>query len=329
MSKKAKLFFGITAANLKGMAGAGGGPNVMDAFMNELKGIEIEFVLLEEGRPIAQQVTDVEIIIPAVSEISKEVINAAANLKGIIQPGIGLDTVDIPAATERNIPVANVPEGSDIPMGEYAFVLMLCTLRRVMESIELMKKGIFFLPTTTELAGKTLGLIGLGRSARELLKRAKAFDMEIIGVDKYPDQVGNLGIDFVGSVDKLDYVLENSDIVSLHCPANEETKGMINYEKICRMKNTAILINLARASIIDREGFIRAMKENKIKGAGLDVFWDEPMNPEDEILKLPNVFCTPHIATSTVEARLRIFSAAARSIRKVLEGQKPDNCVNL
>jgi len=325
---RAKIFLGIAPESLKGLASSGG-PNVMEAFLEELKGIEVDFVLFEKDRPMTQLVNDVDIIIPAVAEVSAGVINAAANLKGIVQVGVGLDTVDIPAATKRNIPVVNEPEGSAIAMGECAFLLMLCATRRVLEAIELMKKGVFFLPTTSELGGKTLGLIGLGRSARELIKRARAFEMRIIGVDKYPDQVEVPALDFLGGIDRLDYILENSDIVSLHCPANEETRGMINYEKICKMKSTAILINLARAGIIDREGFIRAMKEKKIQGAGLDVFWDEPVDPEDEILKLPNVFCTPHIATSTVEARERIFRATARAIRKVLNGEIPPNCVNL
>jgi len=104
---------------------------------------------------------------------------------------------------------------------------------------------------------------------------------------------------------------------------------MINYERLCKMKNTAILINLARGNIIERENFIRAIKEGKISGAGLDVFWEEPLDPDDEILTLSNVFCTPHIATSTMEARLRIFSATGRNIAMVLRGEIPESCVNL
>jgi D-3-phosphoglycerate dehydrogenase len=301
----------------------------MGEILKELKDFEVTFVPHDENKDLIQLVSDVDIIIPAVSEIPEKVIDGAKKLRGIVQPGVGLDTVDIEAATKKNIPVVNEPEGSAIAMGELAMVLLLCTMKRILESRELMKKGIFFQPNSFEIAGKTLGVIGLGRSAKELIKRAKPFEMKIIGIDKYPEHVGDLGIDFIGGIEKLDYILENSDIVSLHCPANKETIGMINYEKICKMKNTAILINLARANIIKREDFIRAIKEKKISGAGLDVFWNEPMDPNDEILTLPSVFCTPHIATSTVEARLRIFGATGRNIQKVLNGEKPDSCVNL
>ncbi len=324
---KAKIFIAINPEGLQGLAGSGDGPNVMTAFLEELDGIEVEWAMLEEGKELIELVEDVDIIIPGVSDITAEVMDAAKRLKGIIQAGVGLDTVDIDAARDRNIPVANEPEGSAVAMGEYAFLLMMCASRRILEARELMKQGIFLLPTTTEMNGKTLGLIGLGRSARELAKRAKAFDMKIIGIDKYADQIDMKELDFKGVVDDLDYILETSDFVSIHCPANDETRGMLNYDTICKMKPTAFLINLARAGIVDREGFIRAVKEKRIKGAGIDVFWDEPMEPDDEILNLPpSVFSTPHIATSTVESRERIFRATAGNIRKVLHGEKPTNC---
>jgi len=332
MPNKLKLFFGINSASLQafGGGGSGGGPNILEAFLGELKDYDVEFVVPnDDNSDLTQQVADVDIIVPAVATITEETINAAKNLKGIVQAGVGLDTVNIDAATKRNIPVVNEPEGSAIAMGEYAFVLLLNTIKKIPESIRMMNDGVFFQPTSFEIAGKTLGLIGLGRSAREFLKRIRPFDVKIIGIDKYPENMENLELDFLGGIDKLDYLLENSDIVSIHCPANDETKGLINYEKICKMKSSAILINLARASIIDKEGFIKAMKENKISGAGLDVFWQEPMDADDELLQLPNVFSTPHIATSTVEARFRVFKETAINIKKILKGEIPASCVNL
>lgn len=329
MSKRIKILMGLNPGILEVFGGKGGGPDLLGAIKSGMKGMSVDIIPFEEDKDISQQVSDVDIIIPAVMLVPEEAINAAPNLKGIVQAGIGLDTVDIETATKKNIPVVNEPEGSAVAMGEYAIMLMLCTMKRVLESRELMGKGIWFQTVTFELAGKTLGLIGLGRSAREFIKRARPFDMKIIGIDKYPDQVGDLGIDLTGGIDQLDYLLENSDVVSIHCPANAETVGMIDYDKICRMKDTAVLLNLARAGIINKEDFVKAMKEKRIMGAGLDVFWEEPMDPEDEILSLPNVFCTPHLATSAVEARLRIFRATGENIKMVLDGERPKSCVNL
>ncbi|MDY6968230.1 MAG: 2-hydroxyacid dehydrogenase [Spirochaetota bacterium] len=329
MAERVKMLLGVNADIFKIFSGAGGFPNLVEALTSDLQDMDVEVVPFEDGKDMAEQLSDVDIIIPAVMPVSAEMINAAPKLKAVIQAGIGLDTVDIEAATKKNVIVANEPEGSAIAMGEFGMMLILCTIKKVLDSRELMKQGIFFQPIGFELAGRTLGLVGLGRSARELIVRAKPFGMKIIGIDKFPDQVGDLGIDFQGGLDKLDYILENSDIVSIHCPANSETNGMINYDKICKMKSTAILINLARASIVNKEDFIKALKENKIMGAGFDVFWDEPMDPKDELLTLPNLFATPHIATSTIEARIRIFRTTSSNIRKALKGEIPESCVNL
>ena len=329
MEREAKILLGVNPAIFQIFSGSDGFPDLLGALSSELQDFKTDIVPYDEEKDMNQQLSDVEIIIPAVMPVPEKMINAAPKLKGIVQAGIGLDTVDIQAATKKNIMVVNEPEGSSISMGELAMLLMLGTIKRVLEARELMKVGFFFQPISTELVGKTLGLIGLGRSARAFIKRARAFDMKIRGIDKYPEQVKDIDIDSIDGLDKLDYLLENSDVVSLHCPANEETIGMIDYEKICKMKSTAILLNLARASIINKEDFIKAMKEKKILGAGLDVFWDEPMDPNDEILALQNVFATPHIATSTMEARLRIFRATSRNIRMVLNGEKPISCVNL
>ena len=318
----------LFAVPLRPDAGGGGG-GAMGVLFKELEDIKAEIVFMEPGKPLSEQVEDVEVIIPAVSQISAEVINAAPKLKLICQAGIGVDSVDVPTATKRNIPVANVPYGSAIAMGEYTFVLMLALSRKLIEAQENMNKGAFFIPNGMELAEKTLGLMGLGYSGKEVAKRARAFDMKIIAIDKIYDRIKDVDVDFLGGIDKLDYILENSDFVSLHCPANEETMGMINYEKICKMKQTAYLINLARASIIDRDGFIKAMKEHKIAGAALDVFWSEPMELNDEIYSLDNVYMTPHIATSTIETRTRNILEVTRSIKKVALGEKPDYCVNM
>lgn len=308
---------------------AGGGGNPLLAFYEELGDLQIDLAFMDDSMPLAEQVADVDVLIPAVSEIGADVINAAANLKLIIQAGVGLDTVDIDAATKRNVCVANAPYGSATSMGELTIALMMLLCRKLNEAQENLRKGAFFLPLGSEFGGKTLGLVGLGHSGKEAAKRAKSFDMNIFAIDKYHEKIRNADVDFLGGVDKLEKILTESDFVSLHCPLNDETRGMIGYEQLCKMKETAFFINIARAGLVDEEGLLRALKENKIAGAGLDVFWEEPLGLDSEWLKLDNVVLTPHIATATNESRARNFKQVARDIKRVANGEKPEFCVNL
>ncbi len=307
---------------------AGSGESPLIAFYEELGDFPVELAFMDGSAPLAEQVADVEVLVPALSEIDAEVINAASRLKLIIQVGVGLDGVDIEAATRRNIYVANVPYGSATSMGELTIALMLLLSRKLNEAQANLREGVFFLPLGSELGGKTLGLVGLGHSGKETAKRARSFGMRILAVDKYQEQIHSPDVDFLAGMDQLDKILAESDFVSLHCPLNEETRCMLGYEQFCRMKETAYLINIARAGLVDRDGLIRALKEGKIAGAGLDVFWEEPLGLDDELLKLDNVVLTPHVATSTSESRANNFAQVARDIKRVSNGEKPEFCVN-
>jgi D-3-phosphoglycerate dehydrogenase len=320
-----KVFIAVSPS----AASAGGGGNPLLAFYEELGDFSVDLAFMDDSAPLAEQVSDVDVLIPAVSQIDAEVINAAPNLKLIIQAGVGLDTVDINAATKRDVYVANVPYGSAAPMGELTIALMLLLCRKLNEAQENLRKGVFFLPLGSELGGKTLGLVGLGHSGKEAARRAKSFDMKILAVDKYYAQIESPDVDFLGGIDQLDKILAESDFVSLHCPLNDETRHMIGYDQLCKMKETAYLINIARAGLVDEEGLIRVLKENKIAGAGLDVFWEEPLGPDNELLKLDNVVLTPHVATSTGESRTRNFVQVAKDVKRVAQGEKPEFCVNL
>ena len=174
-----------------------------------------------------------------------------------------------------------------------------------------------------------LGHIGLGHSGREAAKRARSFDMKILAIDKFHDRIESPHVDFLGGMDHLERLLAESDFVSLHCPLNDETRCLIGYEQLCAMKETAYLINISRAGLVERDGLIRALEEGKIAGAGLDVFWEEPLSLDDELLKLDNVVLTPHVATSTSQSRVRSFVQVAQDIKRVVGGGKPEFCVNL
>jgi D-3-phosphoglycerate dehydrogenase len=298
-------------------------------FEESLAPLSYQLLFLDTDKPLKDQVGQVEVIIPAVSSVSQEVIDAAPNLQLIHQFGVGLDTVDIPAATKRGVYVANVPDTSDVAQAEFAMLLMLAVSKKVLEARDLMGQGVFFLPIGSELAGKTLGLIGYGRSARQLAPRAKAFGMQVLTVEKFHEGVSDPHLDFIGGVNDLDYVLSNSDFVSLHVPANEETNEMMDKNRLSLMRRTAFLINVARASIVVKEDLIKALQSGTIAGAGLDVFWNEPEDPRDEILSMKNVVATPHVATATRECRINTGIRVAENIKLVAGGKKPIHCVNL
>jgi len=320
-----KVLIAVSPAATSG--GDGGSPLL--AFFEELGDFSVDLAFLDDSVPLVEQLSDVDVIIPALSDIGADAINAAPQLKLIIQVGVGLDGVDIDAATKRTIPVANVPFGSAASMGELTIAMMILLSRKLNEAQENLRKGVFFIPLGAELGGKTLGIIGLGHSGREAAKRAKSFDMKILAIDKFHEQIDNPHVDFLGGMDQLDKILAESDFVSLHCPLNDETRCMIGYDQLCAMKDTAYLINIARADLIDKDGLIRAMKEGKIAGVGLDVFWEEPISLDDELLTLENVVFTPHVATSTNESRAHNFVQVAKDIKRVARGEKPEFCVNL
>ncbi len=320
-----KVFIAVAPA---ATSAGGGGESPLVAFFDELGDFAVQLEFMDGAIPLENQVSEVEVLIPALSTISEKVINSAPKLKLIIQVGVGLDGVDIEAATKRGIYVANVPYSSATSMGELAIALMLLLSRRLNEAQENLRKGIFFLPLGSELGGRTLGLIGLGHSGKETARRAKSFDMTVLAVDKFHQQIHNPDVDFLGDVDQLDKLLAESDFVSLHCPLTDETCCMLGYEQLCKMKPSAYLLNIARAGLVDKEGLIRALKEGKIAGAGLDVFWEEPLSLDDELLKLDNVVLTPHVATSTGESRTRSFRQVGKDIKRVANGEKPEFCVN-
>jgi D-3-phosphoglycerate dehydrogenase len=323
--KSMRIFLAVSPA---ATSGGGGGESPILHFYDELGDFPVELAFMDDAIPLAEQVAEVDVLIPALSRIDADVINSAPRLKLIIQVGVGLDGVDIEAATRRNVYVANVPYGSATSMGELTIALMLLLARKLNEAQANLRKGVFFLPLGTELGGKTLGLIGLGQSGKEAARRAKSFAMNILAVDKFHQHIHSPDVDFLGDTDQMDKVLSESDFVSLHCPLSDDTCNMVGYEQLCMMKETAYLLNIARAGLVDRDGLLRALKEGQIAGAGLDVFWEEPLRLDDELLKLDNVILTPHVATSTSESRARNFRQVARDIKRVARGDKPEFCVN-
>lgn len=264
-------------------------------------------------------------------KIDREIIESNPNLKIIANYGAGFDNIDIKAANEYKIPVTNTPGISTISTAELTIALMLGIARRVVEGDKITRAGKFsgwapLYQLGTELAGKTLGIIGMGNIGRAVAKRAKAFDMNIIYNNRNQlskEIEAEYGLTYVSQEE----VIAKSDFVSLHVSYSPALHHLINEETIKMMKPSAYIINAARGPLIDEKALLKALQDKTIKGAGLDVYEFEPAITKGLEL-LDNVILTPHIGNATEEARSGMAQIAANNIIDVFNGLEPRNRVN-
>lgn len=242
------------------------------------------------------------VLVRSKTKCTKEYIDGAPNLKLIIRGGVGLDNVDLDYAKEKGITVHNTPAASSVAVAELAFAHMLAVPNNLILGHNSMAQGEWKKKELkrTELMGKTLGIIGLGRIANEVVKRALAFGMKVIAYDKYVDSSD------MAEMKPLDAVLAESDYLSLHTPLTDETKGMINKETIAKMKDGVVIINTGRGKCVVEEDVAEALKNGKIKTYANDVWYSDPPAPDSPLLKAPNMLMTPHLGASSKENLLRI-----------------------
>jgi D-3-phosphoglycerate dehydrogenase len=268
------------------------------------------------------------VLIRSATQIDAEVLAAAKQLKVIARAGVGLDNVDIKAATTAGVMVVNAPTSNIISAAELTIGHILSLARHIPAAHASLSAGEWKRAAFTgvELFEKTVGIIGLGRIGALIAARLQAFGVEIVAYDPYvtPARAQQLGVHLV----TLDELLERSDFISIHMPKTPETTGMISTEQLARMKSTAFVINVARGGLIDEGALYDALKAGVIAGAGLDVFVSEP--PTDtKLLSLPNVVVTPHLGASTDEAQEKAGVSVARSVRLALEGELVPDAVNV
>ncbi len=273
--------------------------------LDKLKAMPQFEVTLKTGMDEAELVRTIPgfqaVVVRSATKITRKVIEAATDLKLIVRAGIGLDNIDCQAAKEKGIEVANTPAATSISVAEHTFGLMLAAVRQhgranlSMKEHKWEKKAL----SGTELFGKTLGLIGLGRIGREVARRALAFGMKVIAYDIIPVDT-DLDIRQVS----LDELLANADIISLHLPLTKDSHHMIGRAEFERMKNGVVLINAARGGIVDEAALLEALNSGKVRAAALDVFEKEP--PTDfSLIDHPNVIATPHIGAAAEEGQKR------------------------
>ena len=268
------------------------------------------------------------VIVRSATKIPREVIEAGSKLKVIGRAGVGVDNIDVKAATEKGIRVVNSPSASTISVAEMTIALILALGRRVVQASIKTKKGEWpkkeFMGL--ELFGKNLGFVGCGRIGSEVAVRALAFGMKPLIYDPYlPAELFlKFGADQITDLDEL---FERSDFITIHALLNDETRGMVSDRQFDQMKSTAFLVNCARGGIVDEEALYTALKEKKIAGAALDVFAVEPARTH-KLFELDNLYVSPHVAASTYEAQKRAGMITAEQIRLVLTGEEPEFCVN-
>jgi D-3-phosphoglycerate dehydrogenase len=268
------------------------------------------------------------VIVRSATKIPREVIQKGVLLKAIGRAGVGVDNIDVAAATEAGIPVVNSPRASSISVAEMTIAFMLALSRKIVDATNKTKNGEWPKKQLngTELYGKTIGFVGCGRIGAEVVTRAKAFGMKCIVYDPYlpKEVITKIGAE---SVDNLVDLLPISDFITIHALLTDETRGMIGTDELKKMKTTAYIVNCARGGIIDEDALYTEIKSNSIAGAALDVFEDEPSRA-NKLFELPNVYVSPHVGASTLEAQERAGNITAEQVRLVLKGVSPEFCVN-
>jgi D-3-phosphoglycerate dehydrogenase len=290
---------------------------------------EIRHVDGSDRSALLPALADVDaVLIRSATQVDAEAIAAAKRLKVVARAGVGLDNVDVKAATQAGVMVVNAPTSNIVSAAELAVALLLATARHVPQASHALKGGAWKRSkyTGTELFEKTVGVVGLGRIGVLVAQRLAAFGVSVVAYDPYVSsaRAGQLGVRLVG----LDELLATSDFITVHLPKTPETVGLIGEEALRKVKPSVRIVNAARGGIVDEAALFAALKEGRIAGAGLDVYAKEPCT-DSPLFELENVVVTPHLGASTDEAQERAGISVARSVRLALAGELVPDAVNV
>ncbi|HEY7556780.1 MAG TPA: NAD(P)-dependent oxidoreductase [Candidatus Binatia bacterium] len=305
------------------------GPGLaIEQMIERLLGSEFVVEEFDATRPLTEQVEKAQVLLVRSAPITRAVIDAAPLLRLIQRPGVHLEGIDLEYAKARGIPVCNVPAslthgGEDV--AEHVMFLALALAKRYREAVASLGARQIGVPSTQVLRGKVFGLIGLGRTASAVVGMARGFGMRVWAVKRAVSEGMReaMGLEWLKTSDHLSELLRASDFISLHVPLNAETERMIGAAEIALMKPSAFLINVARGRVVDRAALLAALREKRLAGAGLDVYWNEPADPADPLLGLPNVIATPHVANMTQETIETIAQVSVENIRRMQAGLPP------
>jgi D-3-phosphoglycerate dehydrogenase / 2-oxoglutarate reductase len=285
-------------------------------------------IVLPAATALTAEIADADgLVVRSATKVNRELLEKAPKLRVIGRAGVGVDNVDMEAATNRGVLVMNTPGGNAVSVAEHTFALMLALARSVASSNTAIQAGRWEKSSSgVEMRGKTLGLIGLGRVGIEVAKRARVFGMDVIAYDPYVTQAAAREVEV--ELLPLEEVLKRADVISLHTALSPATEKMINAAAIAQMKKGARLVNCARGELIDEVALAEALKSGQLAGAAVDTFAKEP--PKDSpLIGLPNVIATPHIAGSTAEAQEQVGTLIAQQVRDYLAEGLIRNAVNM
>ena len=273
---------------------------------------------------------DAYVLVVGQAAMGESIFAGCPNLVGIVRTGIGLDTVDLAAATRHGVCVSHVPDFCYDEVADTAMTLLLAVARKVRLADRHVRGGSWVpssLLPMRRLRGQTIGLVAFGNIARMVAERARGFGLRVLAFDPYVDAgaMARLGVE---KVETLEGLLAQSDIVSLHTPLTEETRALIGGTAFAVMKPGAILINTSRGKVVDEPALIEALRSGRLAGAGLDVLWTEPPAKDNPLFAMDNVVLTPHYASSTVEAIQDLTEKVNRQIVQFLRGEWPTYLAN-
>jgi D-3-phosphoglycerate dehydrogenase len=262
------------------------------------------------------------------TKVTPEIIEAGKKLQVIARAGVGIDNVDVDAATRCGVVVVNAPTGNTVSAAEHSVALMLALARNIPQANALLKTGVWKREkfTGTELRGKTLGIVGLGNVGSEVAKRAQSFEMKLIGIDPLvsADFARKIGVTLV----EKNQLLKESDFITLHIPLTAQTRGYIGEKELAMMKPAARIINCARGGLIDEGALVKAINNKKLAGAAIDVFEKEPCT-ESILFGVENIIVTPHLGASTAEAQVLAARDVAEQIADIFNGQPARAAINV
>lgn len=288
-------------------------------------GYEVKIGRGIDKQTILEDIKDCDAVIIRVAVIDREIIESSPKLKVIAKHGAGYDSIDTKAAKDNHVRVVFAPFANSLSVAEHTMALILASAKKISFMAEQYKQGNYKAKDmwpNTELSGKTLGLIGIGRIGMAVAKIAmNGFGMKVIAYDPFIPKDRDL--EGVELLDDRDELLKTSDYISIHAPATPENIKSIGEREFKLMKSTAVIVNSARGKIIDEEALIRAVEDGEIGGAGLDVTDPEPAQPENPLFKMDRVILTPHCAGVTKEAMIRMVMDAIQGIDEVLNGKEP------
>lgn len=299
-------------------------------FLKSQEGFEVIEAYGSTKEQILEIVPDVKaIVVRSETKVDRDVLEAAKDLVAVGRAGVGVDNIDIPAATEIGVVVMNTPGGNTIATAELTFTHMLCGARPVAQACATMRDGRWDrkLFTGTELRQKKLAVLGLGRIGSEVAKRAKAFEMKVLAYDPYlsESRAEALGVEIVD----LDRAFEEADYISVHMPLTDSTRGMVDADAISRMKDGVRIFNCARGGIVDEAALAEGLQSGKVAAAGLDVYSPEPLAEDSPLRGIENLVLTPHLGASTREAQESVGLEIAEAISQVVRGGAARNAVNM